>query len=301
MDPTPKQCAAPLCCEASVTRFIASHSTLRWTVALFVCICWPLLAAAQSVLYVTTGNGNESTLYTVDPQTAQAVLVGDVLAGSTGMVITGMAFQPGSGVLYGVTGSETGPSRQLVTIDPQTAQATLIGGLGVGSSDISFAADGTLYSWTTRGGPLGIIDLITGLQAQVGAGANGTQGNGLAFAPDGTLYLAGPTGPGDLYTVNPTTGAITSVATLVDVPLNFGNVNAMASDANGLLYAVGRSSAELVTINPVTGAFTSVGTLSFGEADALAFFVVPEPATWVLVALGLGGGLLVRRRGICSA
>lgn len=264
---------------------------------MLVWLCSSWFATAQSVLYMTSGSGSLSSLYTVNPATAQAVLVGEVLAGATPMVITGMAFHPGTGVLYGVTGSEYSPSRVLVTIDPQTAQATLIGGLGVGSSDISFAPDGTLYSWTTRGGPLGSINLATGLQTQIGSGANGTQGNGLAFTPGGTLYLAGPNNPGDLYTVDPVTGAITSVAALTDVPLGFGPFNAMASDANGLLYAVGRNSSDLVTIDANTGVITVMGTLSFGAADALAFTIVPEPSTWALLMLALGGsGVFGRSR-----
>lgn len=257
---------------------------------------------AQMVLYAASGNGNLSKLYTVDPLTAQATLIGDVLAGTTPMVITGLAFHPLTGVLYGVTGNEFSPSRRLVTIDPLTAQATLLGTLGAlsteAASDISFAADGTLYAWTTRGGPFASIDLGTGLRTSIGTALNGTQGNGLSFTPDGTLYVAGPNEPGNLYTVNVSTGAITSVATFSNVPVGLGVINAMASDPTGLLYASGRSSGMLVTINRSTAAMTLVGTLSFGEADALAFgfAAIPEPSTWTLLAVGMGAVLISLRR-----
>lgn len=272
---------------------------MRSVVALLVCLCFPFQAAAQAVLYVTSGNGNASRLYTVNPATAQSVLIGDVTSGAAQLTITGMAVQPGTGVLFGVTGNETGPGRQLVTINPLTAQAVIIGSLGTGSSDISFAADGTLFSWTTRGGPMGTINLATGTQTPVGTGVNGNQSNGLTFTPGGALYLAGPSNPGSLFTVNPTTGAITSVAALTNVPVNFGGINAMASDGSGQLFVVGRgNSGLLATINVTTGAMTSVGIMSFGEADALAFSIaIPEPSTWTLLVLGLvGGGLAAWRR-----
>lgn len=262
----------------------------------------PRALLAQVVLYATSGSGNLSDLYTVDPQTAQATLVGPVmLNGTTQLTITALAFQPGTGVLFGVSGNEYSPSRQLVNINPSTGYATSLGTIGTTSShntsDISFASDGTLYGWTVRGGPLVTLDVTNAARTTVGSAANGTQGNGLAFAPNGTLYLAGPTGPGDLYTVDRNTGAITSVATLSNIPLNFGSsINAMAADPNGVLYVTGRSSGhQLVTINVSTGVMTSIGTLPF-EADALAFAAIPEPST---LALLLAGGvilILTRRR-----
>lgn len=260
--------------------------------------CWflPVALHAQVVLYATNGNGNRSSLYRVDPQTAQATLVGPVLVAGSQVSVTALAFHPQTGVLYGVSGSEYSPSRQLFTIDPVTAVTTVIGTIGTirteNVSDLSFAADGTLYGWTTRGGPLVTIGPADAARTVVGSALNGTQGNGLAFTPDGTLYLAGPTDGGSLYTVNPATGALTTVAPLGNLPLNFGTaINAMASDPNGVLYATARGSgAQLVTIDRQTGLLTSVGVLSFGEADALAFVPIPEPATWL--ALLLGGALL---------
>jgi hypothetical protein len=281
------------------------RSTMRLILAALLLLVAPRALLAQTVLYVASGGGNLSSLYTVDPLTAQATLVGPVLLnGTTQLTITALAFQPGTGVLFGVSGSEYSPSRQLLTINPTTAHASSLGTIGTTSSqnvsDITFAADGTLYGWTTRGGPLVSLDPVNAARTLIGSTANGTQGNGLAFNPSGTLYVAGPTGPGDLYTVNRTTGAITSVATLSNVPLNFGsNINAMASDAQGLLYVTGRDSGhQLATINPATGVMTSVGTLPF-EADALAFSPIPEPSVIGLLAaglLGLLGRAMVRAR-----
>lgn len=260
---------------------------------------------SQTVLYVTSGNGNLSDLYTVDPLTAQSTLIGEVLiGGTTPVVVTGLATQPGTGALFGVTGNEYSPSRQLITINTLTAYATVIGTIGTvnsqNSSDISFASDGTLFGWNVQGGPLVTIDPTTAVRTVVGSGMNGSQGNGLTFVPNGTLYLAGPTA-GNLYTVDKTTGAITSVAALSNVPLNFGSsFTAMASDSTGLLYGTGRGSgAQLVTIDSTTGVITTIGVLGFGEADALAFGFapVPEPSTWALLLLGGAGFGLLRRRG----
>jgi hypothetical protein len=276
---------------------------LRKFATVFLALCCSVFLPAQAVLYVTSGNGNLSSLYTVDPLTAQGTLIGQVLIGGvTPVVVTGLSMQPGTGILFGVTGSEYSPSRQLFTIDTLTAHATVVGTIGTlnseNASDISFAANGTLYGWTTKGGPLMSINLTNATRTVIGSAMNGNAGNGLAFTPSGTLYLAGPTA-GSLYTVNTTTGAITSVVALSNVPLNFGtNFNALASDANGLLYGTGKGSgAQLVTINTTTGVITSIGVFNFGEADALTFGFapVPEPATYALMLAGLLGAGFVRR------
>lgn len=274
---------------------------MRRITTLLLAMACPVWMAAQQVLYVTSGNGNLSDLYTVNPLTAQATFVGEVMIdGTTPVTITALEFHPGTGVLYGVTGSEYSPSRVLVTINPQTAVATTVGVIGAGklenANDLAFASDGTLYGWNVKGGPLLLLDSTNASRQTIGSADNGNAGNGLAFVPNGTLYLVGPTTPGDLFTVNTATGAITSVAALSNVPVNFGSATALASDENGVLFVTGKGSSHLLaTINPTTGVMTSIGNLGF-EADALAFTAVPEPSVWVLLTLGLAGALAGRRR-----
>lgn len=271
---------------------------MRFRAAMVGLVCFPVLLAAQAVLYVTSGNGNRSALYTVDPQTMQSTLVGNVMLGESWVTVTALAFHPGTNALYGVSGSEYTPSRVLMTIDPQTAVATAIGVIGTSSnqnaSDIAFAANGSLYGWTTRGGPFMQLDAATAARTAIGSATNGTRGNGLTFTPDGNLYLVGPT-TGSVFRVDTTTGALTAVATLSGAPSSL-NVTALTSDANGLLYATLNGSSALVTINVSTGVVTTLGSLSFGEADALAFRPVPEPSVLALLASGLALFAWARRR-----
>src|SRR5205085_4413632 len=116
-------------------------------------------------------------------------------SGGGALGITGLAFNPMTGVLYGVTVRDvTGGNTvagSLVTIDPNTGVATVIGALGFDASshplaagDISFAADGTLYGWESRS-PFSLctINLTTGALSTVGSsGLSSTTGGGLAFS-----------------------------------------------------------------------------------------------------------------------
>lgn len=239
----------------------------------------------SQTLYVATGAGGASgKLYVVNPLNATATLVGNIVSGESELSVTGLAFHPQTGVLYGVTGNESGPTRRLVTINPATAQATLVGTLNVagattGSTDISFDVNGKLYTWRTRGGPLGTVNLTTAAITPIGSSTNGSGGNGLAFTPDGSLYVAGPAS-GPLLKVDPITGAATTVATLSGAPLSFDTINAMASDAAGQLYAVSSDfPANLIRINPATGAISTVGVLPMDDVDAIAFRIAPTVAT----------------------
>lgn len=253
---------------------------------LFSC---PLVATAQSVLYITTGNGSYSNLYKVNTTTFDAVLIGPAKAGAASLTLTGLAVHPGTGVVYGILGSENTPARELYTFDPDTAQGVLVGSFDPNrATDIAFAPNGTLYSWGTRGGPLGTLNLGTGAITTIGAGSNGTGANGIAFTSDGTLYLAGPLTGGSLYKVNLTTGDLTVVAAFTNVPAGANNINAMTLGPDGMLYAVTRNnSALLLSINPATANVTLLTTFTF-SADALTFVPVPEPSTWALLLLGIG-------------
>jgi hypothetical protein len=243
------------------------------------------VTSIAQTLYVATGAGGASgKLYVVNPLTATATLVGDIMSGASVLSVTGLAFHPLTGVLYGVTGNESGPTRRLVTIDPATAQATLIGTLNVagvttGSTDISFDANGKLYTWRTRGGPLGTINLTTAAITPIGSSMNGTGGNGISFTPDGSLYVAGPVS-GPLLKVDPITGGATTVATLSGAPPAFDTTNAMTSDASGQLFAVSSEfPANLIRINPTNGAVTTVGVMPMDDVDAIAFRIAPTLAS----------------------
>jgi hypothetical protein len=275
---------------------------MRKLTVLLVFIACPFLLRAQPLLYMTSGAGNSSSLYTVDPTNLNANLIGQVKVNGSSVTITGLAFHPITGVLYGVTGNEYSPARQLVTIDLNTAVGTSIGTIGAASNqianDITFAADGTLYGWTAGGGPLVTLNTTNAARTVIGSAVNGSASNGLTFAPNGTLYLGGPNAPGNLYTVNPTTGAITSAATFSNAPVDFGTINAMASDETGMLYATSKFGGRFVKIDPLTGIMTDLGLLSFGDSDALAFQLnaVPEPSSYGLLLGAVGLGLVMLRR-----
>jgi hypothetical protein len=246
--------------------------------AFFLC---SLLTTQAEVLYCATGsNFTDGQLFTVDPATGVATLVGDITDSNGPIGITGLAFNPNNGVLYGVTGNNSpNDLRSLVTIDTSTGQATLIGSLGgAPATDISFDSSGVLYGWL--GGSvnkLATISLSTGAATVVGPpgpGAGATQGGALSFNPPGTLYLCredDSTGDSQLSTVDQSTGQLTSGPTLSGV-VAFTKMNAMAFNASGSLYSVNTDVglSQLVTIDTATGAVSSIGALP-DNTDGLAF------------------------------
>lgn len=103
-------------------------------------------------------------LYRIDPFTGSATLLG-----STGVYgLQSLAFQPGTGVLYGVN-LEPGESDKLGKLDTSTGEFTAIGGdLEVGIQTICFGPNGTLYGLMT--GRVYTIDLMTGHLSAVTTG-----------------------------------------------------------------------------------------------------------------------------------
>lgn len=158
---------------------------------------------------------------------------------------------------------------------------------------------GTLYAVNAARGDgsepseFGTLDPLTGVFTPIGL-TNSTGGEplgGLAF--DGTtMYASGGAGADEtLYTVNLTTGALTVVGSTGErlTSIQFG--------ADGVLYGLDGVSDALGTIDPNTAAFTPIGDVS-GLAGGLnsltSTFIVPEPASATLLALG---GLMLTMRG----
>ncbi|MEY2539870.1 MAG: hypothetical protein QOG67_3610 [Verrucomicrobiota bacterium] len=240
------------------------------------------------VMYAATGsNGVAGNLYTINPSTAASSLVGPIIntSGSGAIGLTGLDFDPLDGTLYGITANSTSANgntvaKSLVTIDPATALATVIGSLGVANTDISFRSDGTLFGFQSNETAGSIhsmtkINLGTGVSTVLGSsGLASTNGGGLAFDEGGTLYLSATGSSGTLDTLNPSKGTRTVGGSMTGAPIA-GSINAMAANGETLFGvdsdgSISRNSVHLVTISRGASAtVTDIGLLP-GDTDAIS-------------------------------
>src|ERR1051326_115496 len=249
-------------------------------------------AHAAATLYGSTASGGPGELYILNPTTGGIVQdigpLNDGLGVNYG--ITGLAFDPSSGLLYGSTAdSDPATQAKLVTINPLTGLVTVIGNFNVGNAgpkpstmaDLAFdPTTGGLFGIGSVGGPqLYSINRLTG-QATVigGTGLTSTGGGGLAVSSGGIFYGT-PTGS-RFGTYNSTTGAFTLIANPAK-PAGGGAYAALAFDDTGTLFGLNSGPGSpppthLVTINPADGTVTDIGP-SVNALDAIAFSVVPEP------------------------
>ena len=227
--------------------------------------------AGSDILYGTTLGGggfpdtpsppNSSRLIEINPNTGALVVdFGLITVGGSGISIADLAIQPGSGVLYGIESREAA------------------GGLG--------PPFGNLYT----------INRTSAVATLVGS--TGLENASIAFAPDGTLYVASaavnpddPSGPlidMQVGTLDPATGKVlTTVPTsLFYTALTFDSSHQLLVGGTGS----GNSlvSGDIFSIDPATGnqvAHISDTGLDFiGDLD---FRPVPESLSLTLVGLGM--------------
>lgn len=189
--------------------FSYSYRCLPASLLLFAALWSPSDTEAALVYAVTGGRGGAapSTLYTVDTVTGNATRVGGPAAQTGVSQITGLAFDPKSGVLYGHQNyPDLPPGGPLVrgtlhTIDLSTGLATAVGETESAITDISFHSSGQLYGWmngsqrtgfTSLSDKLVTIDKTTGtfslVENQRASDIPSNQ-SGLAFTPDDRLFL----------------------------------------------------------------------------------------------------------------
>lgn len=305
---------------------------MKRLVALFV-LLMPLSALAQPILYATQACGScdvpATGLYTIDPATGAATLVGD-----TGESITGLDFDPISGVLYGTTTPNSNTPSSLVSIDTATGAVTVIGPHGVDRaiSDLSFAPDGTLYGWAEASADSVVtINTTTGAATLVADALVGSGGCALDLAPDGFLYLFGgycqsplnQDGDNAILKLDTTSGAVVDYWPIVTDATwdcepgetETGAWSAASHDAAGNLYGFSNAGCgagfpvrNLSTMNLATG-IPSFVAISLDYASGLAFVPgaqvsppAPVPSmqtTGLLITIAmfmLLGGLMVYRR-----
>jgi hypothetical protein len=176
----------------------------------------------SGVLYgVDGGSVGPSALYTIDATTAAATLVGAIpgLEAEGIQGVDALRFSPG-GTLYGggwdstiVADPPFNGRGRLITLDPSSgAILTMVTQSGSGNAftpGLAFNPAGILYG--SRGGAVGREeDLVTinpadGSETAIGMATEVI--SDIWFDSDGTLYGGSPTG--DLYTIDPVTGAKT--------------------------------------------------------------------------------------------
>ena len=258
--------------------------------ASFILVVSLLLAAplcapgrAQDVLLAgTSGNTAEGGLLgTLDQSDASWTTIGDPTAAGP---LPGLA-RNSTGDLFGANnaGGGSGPA-SLIQIDPTTGLLlTTVGDItddgdaeGLKMSDIAFQP-GTdvlfgMCATTGKDGSLYTIDVATASATLVGA--TGLERGGLAFASDGTLWLAtvGDAATPVIAQIDPATGSVVGEAQDMDT-----GCDALAvRPSDGVLFGNEADSSDIVTIDPADGTQTPVGTAD-GPASIASLTFVPGP------------------------
>ena len=264
-------------------------------------------ALAAETLYATSlrSHGNTASfiagsLYTVDPATGAATVIGPIRVGETAIGIVAVASHPKTGVFYGITaGLSPTIALSLVTIDLATGNATVVARLGAAGSDIGFAPDGTLFMWLPDTNQVARVDLSTGATTPLGpSGIQGIVGGGITITAAGDAALVAATGAtGTLDSVDLNTGVARIGPMLTGAPYP-SSIDNLTTSPTGELYAVNSnggapSNAVLVKIDTATGVITKIGALP-DDTHGLIFAPRAESALsptdmkkWVLVILAL--------------
>lgn len=187
----------------------------------------------------------------------------------------------------------------LYRINTATGAATLIGAGTQGSIETMdiHPVSGRAFGHSVANNSIYEIDLATGATTLVAATSPATRWTSSAFSPTGTWFGHDLDNTTNLFTIDPLTGAATSIGPLTGysgVKTNLG-----FNQADGLLYTISVIDANfpLWSINPATGAATFLGNVSGlpggGSqqitAGTFQFAPIPEPTTVALLGAGVAG------------
>ena len=226
--------------------------------------------ATPVLLGVNSGAGGQF-LATIDTDTAALTNLG-----VTGLTIDGIAM--GGGILYAADNG----SRQLVTLNPATGAVDTVLGSYVNAGTIEAMAyrqsDDALFGIDLSNTNLVSFNTSTGEATIVGPLGTGENLAGMSFSMDGTLYSIAHSS-GNLFTVDPDTGA----ATLVATGPGTGPLGLAVHPVTDVLYTatfISGLDGVLETVDPVTAVRTPVGTMVGGqqiEGLTFKFGSVAEP------------------------
>ncbi len=252
--------------------------------------------AATPAVWVSDSTGH---LATVHASTGAVHDVGQIKVGGTSVVMTDIAISS-TGIMYGVDGMSTTNS-SLYQINPLTAAATYIGGLGTNVNSLVFGLDGKLYAANDS---LWTVNTLTGSAFNKGNSGTVYHSDGdLAFL-NGDLYLTGCTtainlcGTSHLIKINTANGAGTDIG-----DTGYNQMYGLAADDTTLFAFSADTTSNfnnfLYKINPTTG---NVAVLQGFNGDTIgpvygaALAPVPEPETFAMLLAGLGVVASIARR-----
>ena len=188
-----------------------------------------------------------STLIQLDPDTgAQVAVIGTIrLTGGTPIVISDLALQPGTGVLFGTAINLITGTNNIYTIDRTTAVATLIGDTEVIGATLAFGPNGTLYQTSAEfneagfvRGFLNTLDPRTAKVLTTSAPFTEAHIGGLTVRPtDGTVFASGGM-TSDIYRLSQN-GVLSPIGVT-----GFGGVGDIAFTATPGLYELVASHSE---------------------------------------------------------
>ena len=251
-------------------------------------------SAATLLAYNGTYDESDHGLYSIDTATAIATFIGNDFASD---YISEIELSAG-GVIYA---ADTDDNTLLHTIDPSTGSVT-------GTITMTFPMGGdvltalefvgsTLYAgFTTEGdgGPtfLTTVDIGTGIVSTVGATGVPSPLGGLAYdVATSVMYgISAGGSSAELFIIDLSTGAATSVGLVTIGGTSFGGTTALEFGPDGVLYALPNNSSSitghLLSIDPLTGAATDLGDTGVELLNALTTGTIYKKATpWIPLLL----------------
>lgn len=255
------------------------------------------------LLYATTG----TNIAQFDSATPGVVTSLSLTGLQTGETIVGFDLRPANGLLYGI-----GSSSRLYTINTATGAVTQIGAAG------AFTLNGTSFGIDFNP-TVDRIRLVSDNEQNLRINPN----DGSLTATDGALNPAGNVvavaysnnfvgaGSTTLYSIDSASGNLG----IISVPNSGGPINTVgslglgANLSSGIGFDIsgrtGTAYAALVTgglsrlysINLATGASSLIGTIGNGTVNYTGLAApIPEPSTYVLLAVGAVAVAVYRRR-----
>jgi hypothetical protein len=238
------------------------------------------VAAAQGDSFYTVSS-LDGMLRRVDPF-GPTTLSATQITTSNGRPVTncnGLAREPATGVLFAIVRETAGGARLLATLDPSTAFAAILGPLSQSFAGLAFRADGTLFAVSGDGSAvpstLWTLNPATAQATVVLPLGNGTDGEAIAFAPDGFLYHASGLGVPNIHEVfERIDTTANSIAPVTLAGFDADELTAMTSYAGGNLLATDRLLRLLVLTT--AGQMTRIGMLDHGPVKGIAFVLSPD-------------------------